>query len=604
MKQFINVINDEIAKVFSNNDIDTKYADLKKSDKSQSCDYQLNCCFALAKEKKISPAEVGGQIVSLIKDISCDGAKIFETCEFCMPGFINININTSAINIYLNKMFSDKNLGLEVIYNDNESSQNIKNIKSVLYDYGGANIAKPLHVGHLRVAVIGEALKRLSRKLGINAVGDIHMGDYGLPMGLVIEQLRDEGIENTFTIDDLQRVYPLASKRSKEIKPDGSLVDPDFDKRAHDATKALQNDEEPYKTIWDRIVELSIADLKERYGELNVEFDYYYGESTVKDIMGPMCKDLIDNKIAKESDGAYIIDVSREDDKKEMPPCILLKTDGAYLYSTSDLGTICFREKNFNIDEYVYVVDYRQSLHLEQVFRAAKIARLCKENKKFHHVAVGTMNGTDGKPFKSRDGGVLKLETLISDAKDKALEQLKNSGRDMEGIDLNDLAHKIAVATIKYGDLSNSPTRDYVFNLDTFSQFQGNTGPYILYTVVRIKSLFRKLGVTEDKYASFIDNLKTFDTSLINNKLLKDISLHILRFKNTLYTSYEQYDPSILCRYIYELADMFSSFYNDCSIVGEQNSAIKNYYIAICIMVYKTINEVLGILAIDVPDKM
>ncbi len=604
MKQFINVVNSEIKKVFSKNNINTKYADLKKSDKSQKCDYQLNCCFALAKEKKVSPADVGSEIVLLIKDLELDGIKIFSSCEFCPPGFINIIVSSRAINNYLNKMFTDKKLGIETIYDDEESSESIKNIKSILYDYGGANIAKPLHVGHLRVAVIGEALKRLSRRLGVKSVGDIHMGDYGLPMGLVIEQLRDEKIENNFTIDDLQRVYPLASKRSKDTKEDGSLVDPDFDKRAHDATKALQNDEEPYKTIWERIVELSIADLKERYGELNVEFDYYYGEATVKDIMPSMCRELIDKKIAKESDGAYIIDVAREDDKKEMPPCMLLKGDGAYLYATSDLGTIVFREKNFDIDEYVYVVDYRQSLHLEQVFRAAKIAGLCGEDKKFYHVAVGTMNGPDGKPFKSRDGGVLRLETLISDAREKALEQLKSSGRDMTGLDLNDLAHKIAIATIKYGDLSNSPTRDYVFNLDTFSQFQGNTGPYILYTVVRIKSLFKKLEISENEFSTYIDKLKSFDTSLIDNKLLRDIALHLLKFKSMLYDAYIEYDPSIMCKYIYELSDMFSSFYNDCNIASEKNESVKNYYIAICIMTYKILNEILEILSIDVPDKM
>ncbi len=604
MKQFVNVLNSEIEKVFSKNNINTKYADLKKSDKSQKCDYQLNCCFALAKEKKVSPSQVGEEIVLLIKDLELDGTKLFSSCEFCPPGFINIVIGEKTVNNYLYKMFTDEALGIEKIYEDEESEDSIKKIKSILYDYGGANIAKPLHVGHLRVAVIGEALKRLSRKLGINAVGDIHMGDYGLPMGLVIEQLRDEKIENTFTIDDLQRVYPLASKRSKDTNEDGSLIDPDFDKRAHEATRALQNDEEPYKSIWERIVELSIADLKERYGELNVEFEYYYGEATVKDIMGPMCKDLIEKKIARKSDGAYIIDVSNVSDKKEMPPCMLLKADGAYLYSTSDLGTIVFREENFKMDEYVYVVDYRQSLHLEQVFRAAKIAGLCNKDKKFHHVAVGTMNGPDGKPFKSRDGGVLKLETLISDARDKALEQLKNSGRDMSGLDLNELAHKIAIATIKYGDLSNSPTRDYIFNLESFSQFQGNTGPYILYTVVRIKSLFKKLGISDIDFASYINNLKAFDLGLNQNKLLRDISLHLLRYKNMLYDAYIEYDPSVMCKYIYELSDMFSSFYNDCNIANEENLNVRNYYITICIMTYKILNEILEILSIDVPDRM
>ena len=339
---------------------------------------------------------------------------------------------------------------------------------------------------------------------------------------------------------------------------------------------------------------MSIEDLKKRYAELNVYFDYYYGESTVKDIMGPMVDDLIKKGIAYESEGAYVIDVKVDTDKKEMPPCIIRKSDGAVLYATSDLATIKYREENFDADEYVYVVDKRQSLHLEQCFRASKKAGMLKRDKIFHHVAVGTFNGPVGKPFKSRDGGVLKLEVLINDAKDKALKQLKDNNRDLTGLDENDIARKIGIAALKYGDLSNSPTRDYVFDLESFLSFQGNTGPYILYTLVRIKSIFEKLGkvAVEAKLKSDCD------------KIIHNIFLKAIKYEEVLLSAFKDYDTSVICKYIYELSNDFNSFYHDHNIINERDTDKKDLYIIICNITDKLIRDALSILAIDIPDKM
>ena len=466
--------------------------------------------------------------------------------------------------------------------------------KCILLDYGGANVAKPLHVGHLRVAVIGEALKRIYKRLGIKTIADVHLGDFGLQMGLVIEQLKDDNKIDNFTIADLEIIYPKASLRAKGDLTNNIEPDIEFSNRAHEATKRLQDNLEPETTIWKKILDMSIEDLKKRYAELNVFFDYYYGESTVKDIMGPMVDDFIKNGIAYESNGAYVIDVKEDSDKKEMPPCIVRKSDGAVLYATSDLATIKDREEKFDADEYVYVVDKRQSLHLEQCFRSAKKACLLKKDKVFYHVAVGTMNGPGGKPFKSRDGGVLKLEVLINDAKEKALKQLKDNNRDLTGLDENDIAKKIGIAALKYGDLSNNPTRDYVFDIDKFLSFQGNTGPYILYTLVRIKSIFEKL-----------ENVKV--ESQLNadcDKIIHNIFLKAIRYEEILLNAYKDYDPSLICKYIYELSNDFNSFYHDHNILNEQDTNKRDLYIIICSITDRLIRDALSILAIDIPDKM
>ena len=606
MNSLIYKINNEIKEKVASLNYDTSLAYLKVSDRKELCDYQLNCCFKIAKENNLNPMDVASNIINAIKDIKIDDVKVFNSVEFCNPMFINCKISDEALLNEMNNIYNDKNLGVENIYEDKEAisiNGNIKDIKSILLDYGGANIAKPLHVGHLRVAVIGEAMKRLYNRLGIKTISDVHLGDYGLPMGLVIEELNDEGIVDSFTIKDLERVYPLASSRMKGDPSNNIEPDEEFSKRAHDATKFLQDDKEPYISIWKKILDISIKDLKERYKELNVEFDYYYGESTVKDIMKPMIDELIKDKIAYESNGAYVIDVSKETDKKEIPPCIILKSDGAALYATSDIATIKYREEHFKVDSYVYVVDKRQAMHLMQCFRASQKAHIVDENKLFHHIEVGTVNGKDGKPIKSRDGGVLKLEDLVNDARKLAYETLVNSEKidgKMSNDEIKDTANILAIASVKYGDLSNSPTRDYIFNLNKFCEFQGNTGPYILYTMVRIKSIFEKLNLE-------INDVK-IDTSLYKDKnidsIIHDILLILIRYKETLINAYIDYDPSILCKYIYELSNAFNTFYHEHNVSNENDEIIKNLYLFILSSIYRIIKDILDILSIDIPKAM
>lgn len=589
MKTLVSKINSELKKIFSANGFDESLAYISISNREELADYQINSCFNIAKSLKMNPVEVADSIASLIKDLEIDGIKAFISCEPCKPGFVNIKLSDEVLFSSIKDIIDDDNLGI--------SGKNILPSdapKCILLDYGGANVAKPLHVGHLRVAVIGEALKRLYNRLGIKTIADVHLGDFGLQMGLVIEQLKDENKLDNFTISDLEIIYPKASLRAKGDEKNSIEPDVEFSNRAHEATKRLQDNLEPETSIWKKILELSIEDLTKRYAELNVFFDYYYGESTVKDIMGPMVDGLIKKGIAYESNGAYVIDVKNDSDKKEMPPCIVRKSDGAVLYATSDLATIMFREEHFDADEYVYIVDKRQSLHLEQCFRSARKAGLLKRDKIFYHVAVGTMNGSDGKPFKSRDGGVLKLEVLINDATEKALNQLKDNNRDLTGLDENDIARKIGIAALKYGDLSNSPTRDYVFDIDKFLSFQGNTGPYILYTLVRIKSIFDKLGNVKVE-----SELKAECDKIIHNIFLKAI-----RYEEILLSAYKDYDTSVICKYIYELSNDFNSFYHDHNIINEQDSDKRALYIIICNIIDRLIRDALSILAIEIPEKM
>ena len=589
MINLIKKINSELKKVFIANGYDESFAYISISNRPELADYQINSCFNIAKILKKNPLEVATDLSLKIKDIKIDGNLVFDNVEPSAPGFVNLKLNDRVLLDNLTETLKYSDLGIkgeDILPNPHPNV--------VLLDYGGANVAKPLHVGHLRVAVIGEALKRLYNRLGINTISDIHLGDYGLQMGLVIEELKDENKIDNFTIDDLEIIYPKASLRAKGDSNKKIEADNVFSERAHMATKRLQDDLEPETSIWKKILELSIEDLKKRYAELNVEFDYYYGESTVKDIMESMVDSFIKDGVAYESNGAYVIDVKKDSDKKEMPPCIVRKSDGAALYATSDIATIKYREEKFDADEYVYVVDKRQSLHLEQCFRAAKIANILTRDKKFTHVAVGTMNGSDGKPFKSRDGGVVKLETLINDATEKALKELKDNGRDLSDLDENKIARIIGIAALKYGDLSNSPTRDYVFDMDKFLSFQGNTGPYILYTLVRIKSIFERMGNLSLDVEPNIDC-----DSIIHSILLKAI-----RYSEVLVDTYENYDTSILCKFIYELANDFNSFYHEHSIINEKDDHKKILYIIICNVVDKLIRDSLSILAIEVPDKM
>ena len=592
MKNLIYLINDNLKKIFEENQFDTSNAFLSVSKRQDLCDYQLNASFNLSKTLKKNPMDVANVLIDLIKDIKVFDIKVFSKIEAFNPGFINITLNDELLNKYL---YNTK-LGKEFDFNYNDG------VDKILYDYGGANVAKPLHVGHLRVANIGEALKRISNKINKKTISDVHLGDFGLQMGLVIEELKDENMVDNFTIRDLEEVYPRASKRAKGDIKSGIEKDEDFEKRAHIATNAIQNDKEPYISIWKKIIDVSVEDLKKRYGELNVNFDYYFGESTVKNLLKPMLDDLKAKKIAVLDDGAYVIDVHDDNDKKEVPPCIVEKNDGTILYATTDLATILYREKNFNCDEYVYVVDKRQTLHFTQVFRSAKLGKLIDENKKLVHVQVGTMNNTDGTPFKTRDGGVLKLEDLLNQVMDKTKNILISNVENIDKDELNNISKKIAISAIKYADLSSEPSRDYIFDIDKFTSFQGNTGPYILYTVVRIKSILEKYDLTDEKLLSFDDMI--LNDSEDERNVIHNMKILSMNYENVVIDAYKNYDPSYICKYMYDVADSFNKFYHEYKILGEKNKDYQKYLIAVCIVIKNILMDALNLLAIDCPDKM
>ena len=431
-----------------------------------------------------------------------DKNPLFDRIESVKPGFINIILSGQAVADYVNEMTQAKQFGYE----------NPEKPKTVIVDYGGANAAKPLHVGHLRSAVIGESVKRIQRFAGNKVIGDVHLGDWGLQMGLIIEELRDRKpelpyfdeqftgeypAEAPFTISELEEIYPAASAKSKE--------DAAFMERAHNATLKLQSGDKACTAIWKHIMAVSKADLKKNYDNLNVSFDLWKGESDAQPYIPSMVQEMIDKGLAYESQGAMVVDIQEEGDTKELPPCIVRKSDGAALYATSDLATLVEREKLYQPDAYIYLADKRQELHFTQVFRVAKKAGIVNPQAEMTFLGFGTMNGKDGKPFKTRSGGVMRLEHLIADINEAVYKKMMEN-RTMDEEEARATAKIVGLAALKYGDLSNQASKDYVFDIERFASFEGNTGPYILYTIVRIKSILNK----------YTDSGKTLENLSIN----------------------------------------------------------------------------------------
>ena len=467
-----------------------------------------------------------------------------------------------------------------------------------ILDYGGPNVAKPLHVGHLRSAIIGESIKRIYRYFGNKVIGDIHMGDWGLQMGLIIAELQErkpdlpyfdaaktDGFpeDAPFTISELEEIYPTASAKSKQ--------DAVFAEKAHEATYQLQHGQPGYRALWKHIMAVSVADLKKNYASLDVSFDAWYGESDADPYIQPMLADLKARNLLSESAGALVIDVSEPDDKKEVPPCILVKSDGATLYATTDLATMMQREQLFHPDKILYVVDKRQSLHFEQVFRAARKTGIVRPETELQHIGFGTMNGKDGKPFKTREGGVMRLERLIREITEFVTEKVEENKIVSEDA-VADTASKIAMAALKYGDLSNQATKDYVFDLDRFAAFEGNTGPYILYTIVRIKSILARYG----KEAQTILPPQSAPE--------KELMLAISRYADNLQIAYRDSAPNLICAYIYELAGAVNKFYHETRILSVEDEARKESYIALISLARGILETCIGLLGFSAPEKM
>ena len=475
--------------------------------------------------------------------------------------------------------------------------------KTIMIDYGGPNVAKPLHVGHLRSAIIGESLKRLGRFMGHKVIGDVHLGDWGLQMGLIITELRhrqpdlvyfQEGYEGEytaeapFTISELEEIYPAASAKSKE--------DEAYKEEAMEATHRLQQGDAGYMALWNHILNVSVTDLKKNSEKLNVTFDLWKKESDAQPYIPDMVQYLKEEGYAHLDQGALVVDVKEETDTKEIPPCMILKSDGASLYNTTDLATIVERMKLFHPDEIIYVVDKRQELYFTQVFRCARKAKLVDENTGLFFLGFGTMNGKDGKPFKTRQGGVMRLETLIGEINDEMYKKIVEN-RSVKSEDAKKTAQIVGLAAIKYGDLSNQATKDYVFDVDRFTSFEGDTGPYILYTIVRIKSIL-------NRYVEAGGDFAACSMSGASNESEKALMLELGKFAGMIENAYEEKAPHKICAYIYDVANAFNHFYHETKILGEEDENKKQSWIALLAFAQRVLETAIDILGFYAPDKM
>lgn len=588
MKKILELITEEFEKAFEQNEYDKKLGKVVVSNRPDLCQYQCNGAMVGAKLYHKAPIMIANQVVESLQD-----NEMFESVEAVMPGFINIKLNSEFVAKYLNDMKEADKYGCE-----NKAPE------TIVIDYGGANVAKPLHVGHLRSAVIGESVKRIERFMGNKVISDVHLGDWGLQMGLIITELEcrkpdlvyfDESYtgeypeEAPFTISELEEIYPCASAKSK--------VDEEFKEKAHQATLKLQSGYAPYTAIWKHIMKVSVEDLKKNYGNLNVDFDLWKGESDAQPYIPGLIQDLIDKKLAYESQGALVVDISKEDDTKELPPCIVRKSDGAALYATSDLATIIQREQDYKPNHYIYVADKRQELHFTQVFRVSKKANIVDENTKMEFLGFGTMNGKDGKPFKTRDGGVMRLENLIAQI-NKAVYDKIMENRTVSEEEANNTAKIVGLAALKYGDLSNQASKDYIFDIDRFALFEGNTGPYILYTIVRIKSILEKYKA-ESGNADV--NLPVINT---DNGSQMQLMLEVAKFNEIIENAAEELAPHKICSYVYDLSNAFNRFYHETKILAEEDQTKKAGYIALINLTINVLEQCIDLLGFSAPDRM
>ena len=582
MEKILDIITEKMQQAFEAAGYDPAFGRVTVSNRPDLCEYQCNGALSAAKQYKCAPIQIAKAVVEQLN------AQDYSLVEAVMPGFINLKLSGSFLQGYLEQMRTAKKFGVAM------SGAG----KTIVVDYGGANVAKPLHIGHLRPAIIGESLKRLYRFLGWNAIGDVHLGDWGLQMGLIIAELSerepelpyfdpdytgDYPTEAPFTVTDLEEIYPTASAKKS---------DPEFSHKAHQATLELQQGRRGYRALWQHIMNVSVADLRKNYDNLDVHFEKWLGESDADPYIPAMVEDLKARGIAVQSQGAWVIPVAEEGDKKEIPPCILVKSDGSSIYATTDLATLVQRTRDWHPDKVLYVTDKRQNLHFEQVFRAARKAGIVPPETELEHVGFGTMNGADGKPFKTRDGGVLRLETLISDMTDFVRAKVVEN-KIVDDSEVEATTAKIAMAALKYGDLSNQPTKDYNFDMERFAAFEGNTGPYILYTIVRIKSILTRYGAWEG-----------LPIQAPANDCAKDLMLSVTKLGPTLEQAQKTSCPNLICAYIYELAGCVNKFYHETRILSEEDEGLKAGYISLIGLSKDILETCIGILGFSAPEKM
>ena len=578
------LLNNAGAKAGYNEKFSVTFSNLPKV-----CDFQCNDCFAIAKKLGKNPYELAEEVTNAVEE---NEDFVFEAVR---PAFINIKLTDKKL----------AKIGQEFIKDERGGVPKHSQPQKVIMDYGGANVAKALHIGHLRSPIIGESLKRLYRFLGDEVIADVHLGDWGLQMGLTELQLYLDGHldyyfkggdEEEITLEMLNNAYPKASARKN--------IDEEFKREADDWTLKIQSRQEPYFTIYKKIREVSVKEIKKHYSELGAEFDLWYGESDAQDYIDKAIKIIEDKHLSRVSDGALVVDVAVEGEniplpktsedevqryKNPMPPAILKKYNGGVLYATTDIATILMRNEMFkDVDRIEYVVDLRQKNHFTQVFRVCKMAGISPNEQQLVYIGFGTMNGKDGKPFKTRSGDTIKLEDIIDMLVEKAGEKLKSNGVEYD----RNLALTIGVGAMKFGDLINNVDKDYIFDLDKFLTFEGKTGPYLQYTAVRINSILNKTG------------LASAEDFTINNEQEREIIKSILKLNSSYEICYNNKSLSPLCLATYNLASAFSTFYSNINVVNEKDESKKKSYIALLMLVKNKLEQALNILAINVPQKM
>lgn len=588
MKKLLELISEEVKKAFAEAGYEEELGRVTISNRPDLCEYQCNGAMAGAKKYHKAPIMIAEEVAEKLRD-----SAVFSEVSAVAPGFLNLKIKEAFLTDYCKEMKNTPKLGAE------ESGKGTK----IVIDYGGPNVAKPLHVGHLRSAIIGESIKRICRFAGAEVIGDIHLGDWGLQMGLIIHELSlrepelpyfDEDFsgeypkEAPFTIAELEEIYPTASGKSKE--------DASYKEKAMDATVKLQNGVRGYRALWNHIMQVSVADLKKNYDRLHVAFDLWKGEADVQERIPDMVEYMKKNGYAHESEGALVVDVAKEDDTKEIPPCMILKSDGAALYDTTDLATILERMEEMNPDEIIYVVDKRQELHFEQVFRCARKTKLVKPETKLRFLGFGTMNGKDGKPFKTRDGGVLRLEYLLEEVYAEMYQRISEN-KEMPEEEAGRIAEIVALSAVKYGDLSNQASKDYVFDMQKFTSSEGNTGVYLLYTMVRIKSIL-------NKYKEQGGNIEEAEIAETRNEAAKELMKATAGFSAMMENAYLEIAPHKVCAYLYDLANALNHFYHETKILTEEDAAKKSAYIALLALTLKIMEECIGVLGFSAPERM
>ena len=588
MEKFLDLISNEMKQAFEAAGYDRELGKVTVSNRPDLCEYQCNGAMAGAKLYKKAPIMIANDVAD-----KCTDSRVFAEVQAVAPGFLNLKIKGSFLADYLTQMEKEEKFGLKAPEKQ----------KTIIVDYGGPNVAKPLHVGHLRSAVIGESVKRIARYIGHKVIGDIHMGDWGLQMGLVITEMKerypdlvyfDESFDGEYpeeapvTVTELEEIYPTASRKSKE--------DPVYKEKAMEATFKLQSGVKGYRALWKQIIKISVADMKRNYDNLNVTFDLWKGESDVHDVIPGMVDYMKKEGYAYISDGALVVDVKEDTDTKEIPPCMILKSDGASLYNTTDLATIMERMREYHPDQMIYLTDKRQDLYFEQVFRCARKTRLVDEDTELVHIGFGTVNGADGHAFKTRDGGVMRLEMLINEINEKMYQKIVES-REVDEEEARNTAKIIALSAIKYGDLSNQASKDYIFDIDKFTSFEGDTGPYILYTIVRIKSILAKAKEQGEDLTNL--TLKEADTDS-----QKALMMTIARFNAMMENAYDEVAPHKICAYIYDLANALNRFYHENRILAEEDETKKHSWLGLLILTKEILEACIDVLGFSAPERM